>query len=345
MWQEYLGFILRAATLLVVIFLILALVSAAVQRARVQPRHGRLHVEDLGESYRSLRRRMRDSLLTERKARKRLHKSEKKQRKADKRARGDKENEQANAYVLDFKGDVQASQVEALREAVTAVLSVARAGDTVLVRLESPGGVVHGYGLAASQLARIKEAGLTLWVAVDKVAASGGYMMAAVADRIHAAPFAIVGSIGVVAQLPNINRLLKRLDVDVELHTAGEFKRTLTVLGENTDEGRKKFQEDLEDTHQLFKRHVRAARPALDVEAVANGDYWYGLEALESGLIDEVTTSDDLIRQVLDGPFERVMAVRYEPVRPLAQRLGEGVMLGAEKVFDRFLTRNSPLEK
>ncbi len=195
-------------------------------------------------------------------------------------------------FVLDFKGDLQASGVKHLRTEITAVLTMATDADEVLVRLESPGGAVHGYGLAASQLDRIRQGGVQLVVAVDKVAASGGYLMAAVADRVLAAPFALVGSIGVIAQIPNVHRLLKKHDVDVEVLTAGKYKRTLTVLGENTDEGRQKFVEELEDVHSLFQEYVAERRPGLDLDAVATGEAWYGKRALDRRLVDEITTSD-----------------------------------------------------
>lgn len=181
--------------------------------------------------------------------------------------------------MLDFNGSMDAGEVSSLREEVSAVLAVAKPQDEVLLRLESPGGVVHGYGLAASQLQRLRQGGIRLTVAVDKVAASGGYMMACVADRIVAAPFAVVGSIGVVAQIPNFNRLLKNKDIDVELHTAGEFKRTLTLFGENTEQGREKFREDLNVTHGLFKQFVHQMRPSLDIDAVATGEHWFGTQA------------------------------------------------------------------
>ncbi|MGK3627588.1 protease SohB, partial [Acinetobacter sp. A11] len=147
-------------------------------------------------------------------------------------------------FVLDFKGDIQASAVENLREEITLILATAKAGrDRIVVRLESPGGMVHGYGLAAAQLVRLRDAGFHLTICVDKVAASGGYMMACIANEIIAAPFAIVGSIGVVAQVPNFNRLLKEHNVDFELYTAGQYKRTVTMFGENTPEGKAKFEE------------------------------------------------------------------------------------------------------
>ena len=205
-------------------------------------------------------------------------------------------------YVLHFAGDIRASAVEALREEVSAVLQVARPGvDRVLLVLDSPGGVVPGYGLAAAQLARLRAAEVELVAIVDRVAASGGYMMAAVADRIVAAPFAIVGSIGVVAQLPNIHRLLKRNDIDVELHTAGQYKRTLTLLGENTEAGREKFREELEQAHLLFKQFLSRYRPSLDLERLATGEHWYGEDALELGLIDAIGTSDDMILEAVEA--------------------------------------------
>jgi serine protease SohB len=198
-------------------------------------------------------------------------------------------------FVLDFKGDLRASAAASLREEVSAVLRIAKPGEQVIVRLENSGGTVHEHGLAASQLTRLKQHGLKVLIAVDKVAASGGYLMACVADRLYAAPFAIVGSIGVLAQLPNFHRLLEERGVDFEQITAGRYKRTLTMFGKNTDEGRAKLQEEVEDIHELFKNQIREHRPQVDVERVATGEHWYGIRALELKLIDELKTSDDLL--------------------------------------------------
>jgi len=231
------------------------------------------------------------------------------------------DEQKTTLYVLNFKGDIMASETASLREEISAILSVANPEtDEVLLRLESPGGVVHGYGLAASQLARLKQKGIKLTVAVDKVAASGGYMMACIADKIVSAPFAIIGSIGVVAQIPNIHRLLKKYDVDVDVMTAGEFKRTVTMLGENTEKGKQKFQQELEETHQLFKQFVLQNRPHLDIDKIATGEHWFGTQALELKLVDEITTSDDLI---LDKMKEkRVLAVKYQLKKSLIKKLG-----------------------
>jgi len=243
--------------------------------------------------------------------------------------------ERPNVFVLRFEGDIRANRVESLREEVTAVLTQARPGiDRVVLLLNSPGGLVPGYGLAASQLARLREAGIELIVCVDRVAASGGYLMAAVANRIVATPFAIVGSIGVVAQIPNVNRLLKRHDVDVELLTAGEYKRTLTVLGKNTEEGRRKFQEDLEATHQLFKLFLHRYRPGLDLERVATGEYWHGEQALPLGLVDEINTSDDLLLTL--SKHANLFEIDYYR----KQRMGKRLTLGLQSFFDRALHSN-----
>ncbi|NJN48183.1 MAG: protease SohB, partial [Candidatus Competibacteraceae bacterium] len=191
--------------------------------------------------------------------------------------------------------------------------------DEVVVRLESAGGLVHAYGLAASQLARIKERKIGLTVAVDKVAASGGYLMACVADRIMTAPFAVVGSIGVVSQLPNFNRLLKKHDIDFELLTAGEYKRTMTLFGENTDKARLKFQEELEETHRLFKEFLRTYRSQLDLDRVATGEHWYGTQALELKLVDELRTSDDFLLEA--SKDAALYEVTYASHKPLLTRL------------------------
>lgn len=198
-------------------------------------------------------------------------------------------------FLLSFNGDIKASEVSNLRNEITAVLSVAEKKDKVLLRLESAGGTLHGYGLAASQLDRIKDENIHLTVLVDKIAASGGYLMASVANEIIAAPFAIVGSIGVVAQMPNFNRLLKNNDVDFELLTAGKHKRSLTMFGENTEQGREKFQEELDVAHEIFKDFVSKNRPDVNIDKVATGEYWQATNAIEIGLVDRLATSDHVI--------------------------------------------------
>ena len=239
-----------------------------------------------------------------------------------------KKNNQ-KVYVLDFKGDTAASAVENLREEITLILATAKAGrDRVVVRLESPGGMVHGYGLAAAQLVRLRDAGFNLTICVDKVAASGGYMMACIANEIVSAPFAVVGSIGVVAQVPNFNRLLKDKHIDFELYTAGEFKRTVTMFGENTAEGKAKFEEELQQTHELFKHFVEKYRPQLNVEKVATGEHWYGKDALELNLVDKLQTSDEYLLGLLAQHDVYVIDTRRKPT------LGEKLGLQAAQMAD-----------
>lgn len=248
-----------------------------------------------------------------------------------KEARARKRNNQ-KIYVLDFKGDVQASAVENLREEITLVLATAKAGrDRIVVRLESPGGMVHGYGLAAAQLVRLRDAGFHVTICVDKVAASGGYMMACIASEIVAAPFAILGSIGVVAQVPNFNRLLKEHHVDFELYTAGQFKRTVTMFGENTPEGKAKFEEELQQTHQLFKHFVENYRPKLNVEKVATGEHWYGKDALNLNLVDKLETSDEYLLSLLPQHDVYVIQTRRKPT------LGEKIGLQAAQMADHLV--------
>ncbi|MCZ0759934.1 protease SohB [Vibrio diabolicus] len=236
-------------------------------------------------------------------------------------------------FVLDFNGSIDAKEVASLREEITAILAVAREGDEVLLRLESGGGMVHGYGLASSQLDRLKAAGLPLTISVDKVAASGGYMMACVADKIVSAPFAIVGSIGVIAQIPNFNKLLKKHDIEYEQLTAGEYKRTLTMFGENTDKARDKFKQELEETHVLFKDFIRERRPSLDLDKVATGEHWFGTQAKELGLVDDISTSDDIV--VAACKDKTVLSVHYVQKKKLADKLA-GV---AGKVADSVILK------
>ncbi|MFO0617122.1 MAG: protease SohB [Polyangiaceae bacterium] len=221
-------------------------------------------------------------------------------------------------FVIDFKGDVMASATDSLREEVTVVLGIASPQDEVVVRLESAGGAVHGYGLAASQLARVRTAKIPLTVCVDKVAASGGYMMACVGTRVLAAPFAILGSIGVVAPVPNLHRLLDRFGVDYEDVTAGKHKRPVSLLGEIHEEGRAKLKEQVDETHMLFKRFIHEMRPSLDVETVATGEHWYGTRAVELGLADALATSDDYLLQ--QAQTSRVFEVTCERPRTMRER-------------------------
>jgi serine protease SohB len=203
-------------------------------------------------------------------------------------------------YVLDFNGDIKASQVDQLRDEITAVLTIAKPTDEVLIRLDSPGGAVNGYGLAASQLHRIRDKNIPLTVSIDKVAASGGYLMACVANNIIAAPFAIIGSIGVVAQIPNFHRLLKKNNIDMELLTAGEYKRTLTLFAENTDKGRKKFQEDLEKIHTAFRDYVLVNRSQLNIDKVSTGEHWLAKDAFDLRLVDKLATSDEYLMEKMN---------------------------------------------
>jgi serine protease SohB len=228
----------------------------------------------------------------------------KKQKALKKELKKDKKNtaqEKPKLWLLDFKGDISATQTQALREEISLILSLIEKGDEVAVRLENPGGAVHEHGLAASQLLRFKDRGIPLTVLVDKVAASGGYLMACVADKILAAPFAIIGSIGVIAQLPNFNRWLEERGIDFEQVTAGKHKRTLTMFGKNTEEGREKLREEIEDIHALFKDQIVKYRPDLDIDSVSTGEYWYGARAIELGLIDEIITSDDYLAKAKDN--------------------------------------------
>lgn len=231
-----------------------------------------------------------------------------------------KAEEKGRVFVLDFDGDIKASATESLRNEITALLTLATPRDEVVLRLESGGGLVHSYGLAASQLARIRQAGIPLTVCIDKVAASGGYMMACIGEKIVSAPFAVLGSIGVVAQLPNVNRLLKKHDIDFEVLTAGEYKRTLTVFGENTEKGREKFQEDLDITHQLFKDFVARYRPQLHIDEVATGEVWLGVAALNRKLVDELQTSDEYLSERARNA--NLFHLHYAERKSLQERIG-----------------------
>jgi serine protease SohB len=288
---DYAGFLARTVTVVVAIVAVL-LVIASVRGKGRRKSSGQLQVVKLNDFYKALRERLESALLDKdqlKALRKQQGKTEKKLKKTP-QAKG-------RVFVLDFNGDIKASATESLRQEITALLTLATPKDEVVLRLESGGGMVHSYGLASSQLARIRQAGVPLTVCIDKVAASGGYMMACIGEKIISAPFAILGSIGVVAQLPNLNKLLKKHDIDFEVLTAGEYKRTLTVFGENTEKGREKFQQELDITHRLFKSFVAHYRPQLMIDEIATGEVWLGVAAIDKQLVDELKTSDEYLAE------------------------------------------------
>ena len=343
---EYGLFLAQAVTLVAAILVIIAGLVSLGQRQKAEQHEGHIEVRNLNEKYRQIGDSIQhmisdpDDLKALRKQEKKTAKEEARQaKKARKKKTGeDGVKRRKRMYVLAFDGDIRASATNNLREEISAVLLQVEEGDEVLVKVESPGGMVHSYGLAASQLQRIRSADVPLTVAVDKVAASGGYMMACVANRIIAAPFAVLGSIGVLAQLPNFHRLLKKNDIDFELLTAGEYKRTLTMFGENTDKGREKFVEELEETHELFKNFVNSNRPSLDIAKVATGEVWYGQKALGEGLIDELQTSDAFVQDHLKD--WDVYEVKFVHKKNWQEKLGLAAESALEKSFLKIWQRS-----
>lgn len=350
MWKEVLLnygiFLLELLT----VFGVIAVVVMLILESRKQPENGAITLTNLSEKFKEDEKFLRQSFLSEaelKQAEKAEKKAEKEKAKSEKKRLkegGEKsESEQkSRLFVLKFNGDIHASQVGSLRKEIDAVLTLANPEkDRVLLKLESPGGVVHGYGLAASQLQRLKTKKIQLTVTVDKVAASGGYMMACVADKIVSAPFAVIGSIGVVAQVPNIHRLLKKHDIDVDVMTAGEYKRTVTLVGENTEKGKQKFQQELEATHELFKTFVAQHRPQLDIGLIATGEHWFGQQAVALQLVDELATSDDLILAAVKE--EEVIEITYRRKKKLTQRVGEQVEESLGNLWAKWLYKNRQL--
>lgn len=331
--SEYGLFLAKSVTFLVVLLMAVAGVLALSGKGRKEPK-GHIEVEHLNDRYNDMEEVIKSAVLSEdelKKELKAIKKNDKEKLKAEKLA--GKKEQKKRVYVLSFEGDMKASAVANLREEVTALLTMATASDEVVVKLESPGGMVHSYGLAASQLARIKKRSIPLTIVVDTVAASGGYMMACVGDKILAAPFAVIGSIGVLAQLPNFHRLLKKNNIDFELFTAGEHKRTVTMFGENNRKGREKFTEELEDTHELFKSFVSSYRPQVNINEVATGEIWYGSRALECRLVDDLQTSDEYLlslRKECD-----LYQISYEHKKSFQEKLG----FAAQAAFERTLMK------
>jgi len=331
---EYGLFLAKAITIVVAIVLVIGAITSSSQRQAKSGKKGSIKVTRLNKHFEEMRDVLREKVLDkselkaltkqEKKAEKQAQKEQKAKLKAalseEEVAEGDSVERKPRLYVLNFKGNIPADAVENLREEITAVLSMAEPQDEVLLRLESPGGMVHAYGLASSQLLRIRSQKIPLTICVDRVAASGGYMMACLADKLVAAPFAILGSIGVLIQLPNFNRVLKKHDVDFEQISAGEFKRTLSSFGEITDKGREKVQEEVETIHLIFKNWVKEHRPSVEIDKIATGETWLGSQAKERYMVDEIRTSDECI--VNACAKADVYEVEFESKKSLQDKMG-----------------------
>ena len=323
--SEYGLFLTKTLTILVFIWILVSLLFSFSKKARGDEH---FEVTHLNKKYKSMTDTLFFSLLSKKESKKTRKQAKKEARKEKKKTSGETRK---RIFVLNFLGNIKATAVRHLRKEITAILSVASGKDEVVVCLESTGGLVHEHGFAASQLLRIKQKGIPLTVAVDKVAASGGYMMACVADKIIAAPFAVIGSIGVLAQLPNFNRMLDKHGIDFELMKAGELKRTITMFGKNTHEDREHFNEQLEDTHALFKEFVKDHRPGLDIDKVATGEHWLASRALALNLVDTLITSDDYLLQASDDAD--IYEITYTVPKTVSERIAATVQASTEKLF------------
>jgi serine protease SohB len=332
-------FIAKALTIVLSILITLAFIITIIFSRKKEKEENYLEIENINDKLEDLQDNIESEILSKSDYKK-LQKLRKKEKKLEEKSKKLSTEERPRIFVLKFNGDLTASGLDNLREEITAVLTVAKQPDEILLLLESHGGVVHNYGLAAAQLQRIKQKNINLVIAIDLIAASGGYMMACVANKIIAAPFAIVGSIGVLAQLPNFNKLLQKHDIDIEHHTSGEYKTTLTMLGKNTEKGREKFIAELEDTHNLFKKFVKDNRPIVNINAISTGEYWYGLQSMDLNLIDEITTSDDyLVTKCKDND---VFTVEYKIQESLKDKIHNILSSSVEFVWNK-LTRKTTL--
>ena len=323
-FSHYLLFLADTATIVVALLMVAGGLTAIALNKRKRPATGQVQVSDLRKQLEQSSENVQQYRL-DKKALKVHQKALKKDRKAK------DSSVESCTYLLDFKGDLRASAVSALREEISAIIQAAKPGDTVLLRLESGGGMVNTYGLASAQLLRLRAAKIHVTVLIDAVAASGGYMMAVTADRIVASPFALIGSIGVIAQIPNFHRWLQDRNIDWEQFTAGKFKRTVTLFGENTDTGRAKLREELEETHAQFRNFVQQYRPQLDLEQVATGEAWLGSKALQLGLVDQLATSDEIILEAAQKG--KVLALHYQRQKTLPQRLGFAAQQSWDKLW------------
>ena len=330
-WLDIAAFLVKALIIVAALGGLAILVARLARAGEGRDRDDEIKVKSLNERYDDMRDAVNEALL-DRKELKALAKAKKKEAKTAAKVRRGR-TPGKRVYVIAFKGDIRATAVKRLGSEIDAVLIGARPGtDEAVIRIESPGGTVTGYGLAAAEILRLREHKIKVTASVDQVAASGGYMMACAAERIVAAPFAVVGSIGVVAPVPNLHRLLQKNEIDFEEMTSGEFKRTVSVLGEITPAGREHFRGKLDATHEAFKAHVAQCRPNVDITRVANGDYWLAREGLALGLVDEIMTGDELLFRARDSA--RLYEVSTEARKTLLQQLLSGLGVAVEKAAD-----------
>ena len=329
---DYLIFLLKVFTIALAITIPL-LIVIGTSKGKSQSR-GKLSITNLSNKFEEMGNAVKGSVMNPKELKKFNKEISKDKKKKDKGKDKDKDNETDSVFVLNFKGDIQASEVEKLKQEVNAILLSDTECKEVVIRVESGGGSAYAYGLCAAELKRLVDNEINLTVCIDKVAASGGYLMSCVATKIIAAPWAIVGSIGVIAQLPNFHRLLKKNSIDFEMHTAGAFKRTLTTLGENTDEGREKFKSDLEDLHLIFKNFVKEQRPQVDTEIVATGETWQGEDAVKVGLVDSLETSDNYLVSL--SKDAKLFELEFVEKKNLTERFAISMQIVIEKSLIKF---------
>lgn len=229
--------------------------------------------------------------------------SVKAQEKSSSRKSGDeKTGEPGKVAVLKFKGDIRASARFAFAKLVDEVVLNAREFKEVVVVVESPGGGVSEYGMLFAELERMRkcEENFQLTVVVDTVAASGGYLMSLPAHKILAAPFAMVGSIGVVSFIPNIRELLEANKIKPRTFTAGDFKRTVTLTDEGDEKSAEQYKQQLALIHEQFKQALKKYRPQVELEKVATGEAWLASTTVEKELqlVDGLNTSHALLLEM-----------------------------------------------
>ncbi len=244
--------------------------------------------------------------------------------------------------VLRFQGlrDLNASGDQRLSEAIDEVLVNRDHFEEAVVIIDSPGGTTHGYGHAYALLERLSASGLKVTACIDRIGASGGYLMALPADRILAGPFAIVGSVGVVAGIPNVKRLLEEKGVSYRLFVAGDKKRVVHFADDDGPEVREYMDEKLAGIHTQFLQAVEKHRgDRVKLDEVRSGDHWSAEESVEKGLglVDELQTSAEYLlernREVALVMIERRVDITERFAGYLAARLSARVA----SLFTRWL--------
>jgi protease-4 len=254
---------------------------------------------------------------------------------------GDDENLGRHTALIEINGEIEAEGSGAADNVIPSLnKAFADAGSAaVVLRIDSPGGSPVQAGIIVDEIRRLKRGypDKPLYVVVDEICASGGYYIAAAADRIYVNKASIVGSVGVLMDSFGFTGTMEKLGVERRLMTAGVNKGFLDPFSPQSDKHRAHAQEMLNEIHQQFITVVRTGRGARlkETPEMFSGLYWTGAKAVEMGLADGFGTVDTVARDIVKAE-DIVDYTAHEglPERVL-KKFGASVGEGALKAMSR----------